>query len=309
MRRTNDEILIRRYFLGDLPQEERARIEDRYLADADVFEGMLATENDLIDAYVRGELSEGERQKFEAAYFTSPERRQKVEFARSLSQVSTLARQSVQVQGISPRKGVWAAFSVQRAIPQWALAAAVVVIVMSATWLMVENQRLRNGLQQAQAGQAELLREEDAQRQQIAELERNPKDQVQENRQGSEVARLEPLSGPDVTLSLTPGTARDTGEPQKTLVLSPAASRVRLQLVLDSDEYKTYEAVLLTAEGKEVARGKALRSRSIDGNAAIAWRLPAHSIHAGDYIVQLAGQLATGSQEDLQPYTFRVLLK
>jgi hypothetical protein len=307
MRKTSDKILMQRYFLGGLPQEERARIEDQYLTDADVFEEMLATENDLIDAYVRGELSENERMKFEAAYLRSPQRREKVEFARTLSQVSALARQPVQVQEISLRKKMWAAFSVQRAIRQWALAAAVVVIAMSAAWLMVQNQRLRAGLRQAQAGQAELRREEDALRQQIAGLEGNPRDQAQENRQGSEVARLEPLSGPDVTLRLTPGAIRDTAEPQKTLLLPPATSGVRLQLMLDSDEYKTYEAVLLTAEGKEVARGKALQSRPVGGNAAVVWRLPAHSIPAGEYIVQLTGQLAAGSQEDLQPYTFRVL--
>jgi len=307
MRKTSDKILMQRYFLGGLPQEERARIEDQYLTDADVFEEMLATENDLIDAYVRGELSENERMKFEAAYLRSPQRREKVEFARTLSQVSALARQPVQVQEISLRKKMWAAFSVQRAIRQWALAAAVVVIAMSAAWLMVQNQRLRAGLRQAQAGQAELRREEDALRQQIAGLEGNPRDQAQENRQGSEVARLEPLSGPDVTLRLTPAAIRDTAEPQKTLLLPPATSGVRLQLMLDSDEYKTYEAVLLTAEGKEVARGKALQSRPVGGNAAVVWRLPAHSIPAGEYIVQLTGQLAAGSQEDLQPYTFRVL--
>ena len=309
MRKTTDKILMRRYFLGDLPSEESARIEDRFLVDADVFEEMLATENDLIDAYVLGELAEDERKKFEAEYLRSPRRREKVEFARTLSRVSTLARQPVHVQEISLRKQIWQAFSAQRAIHQWALATAVVAIAMSAAWLIMQNQGLRAGLRQAQARQAELRREEDAQRQQIAGLEGNPREQVQDKRQGSEVARLEPPSGPDVTLSLTPGTARDTGQPQKTLVLPPATSGVRLQLMVDSDEYKTYEAVLLTSEGKELARGKALLGSPVGGQAAVVWRLPAHSIPAGEYIVQLTGQLATGSQEDLQPYTFRVLRK
>src|ERR1039457_904643 len=83
MRKTNDEILLRRYFLGDLPKEERARLEDRYLVDVELFEELLAAENDLIDAYVRGELTEAETQQFEMEYLKSPERRDRLDFARA----------------------------------------------------------------------------------------------------------------------------------------------------------------------------------------------------------------------------------
>ncbi|MGO8731185.1 MAG: hypothetical protein ACLQVM_00125 [Terriglobia bacterium] len=276
------------------------------MADAEVFEEILATEYDLIDSYVRRELTEGERQEFERRYFTSPERREKVEFARTLSQVSTLARRSAQVQEISPWKRVRAAFSVHQAMPLWALAAAVVVIVVSGSWLMVQNQRLRVGLQHALSGQTELRREEDTLRQHIAEFEETSKTQVHENQQRSEVAKLETPMGPDVTLRLAPGMARGNGEPQKTLVIPPTTSRVRLQLMLDQDEYKIYKAVLLTAEGKEVLRGEALQSHSI-GGSVVVWPLPAHSIPPGDYIVQLTGQLAPGSLEDVASYSFRVL--
>jgi hypothetical protein len=113
--------------------------------------------------------------------------------------------------------------------------------------------------------------------------------------------------GPEVTFRLTPGISRGPGAPQTTLVLSPTTSTVRLQLVLDRDEHKTYEALLLTAEQKEVLRGKALRSRVIGGSVVIDWRFPAHSIPSGDYIVQLAGQNTTGGLEDVESYSFRIL--
>src|SRR5258708_24741749 len=110
MRKTNDEILLRRYFLGDLPQEERVRLEDRYLADVEVFEELLAAENDLIDAYVRGELTEAERQQFEMEYLKSPERRERLDFARTLSQVSTLEEEALVAHRSSLWKKMWAAF-------------------------------------------------------------------------------------------------------------------------------------------------------------------------------------------------------
>ena len=308
MRKTNDEILMRRYYLGDLLQEERVRLEGRYLADVEVFEELLAAENDLIDAYVRGELTEAERQQFAVGYLKSPEGRERLDFACALSQVSVLAKEAVPAQKNSLWKNMQAAFSVQQRMPQWALAAAAVSIAVSGSWLLVENQRLRDGLQQAKAAQAGLRREGDALRQQIAGFEGNPRAQVQENQQGSEIAKLQTPVGPEMTLRLTPGIARGFGAAPKTLVLLPTTSWLRLQLMLDRDEDKTYEAVLLTADGKEVSRGRDLRIQSMGGSTVVAWRIPAQSIQAADYIVQLTGQPAAGMiQEGVESYSFRVL--
>ena len=307
MRKTNDEILLRRYFLGDLPQGERARLEDRYFVDLELFEELLAAENDLIDAYVRGELTEAERQQFEMEYLTSPGRRDRLDFASVLSQVSALGEEALTPRRGSLWKKMWVALSIRQGIPQWVLATAVVVIVASGSCLLVLNKKLRDGLQQAQAGQAELRREENALRQQIAESKGTPKDQVHENQQGSEVAKLEPPTGLEMTLRLTPGIARSTGMTPKTLVLSTPISQVRLQLMLERDEYKTYEAVLLTADGKEVARRRELKIHSTGGRTVVALRIPAQSINAGDYIVRLTGRTADGSQDDVASYSFRVL--
>jgi hypothetical protein len=305
MQRTTDEILMRRYLLGDLPEEGRARLEDRYSADAEVFEELLATENDLIDSYVRGELTEVERQQFEAEYFKSPQRRERVEFARALS----LATQTNPVQQVSPWTKIWKVFSIQQGMPQWALATAAVLVIAGGSWLMVQNHKLQVGLQQARAEQAQLRREQDTLRQHIAELKGNPSDQVHQNQQGPETAKLETPTGPEVTLRLTPGVARGPGATQKTLVLPTTASVLQLQLMLDRDDYKSYEGVLLTAERKEVLRGKALQSRLLGGDVVVTWPLPVRSIYSGDYIVQLAGQTAKGSLEDVESYSLRVLRK
>jgi hypothetical protein len=309
MRRTTEEVKMRRYLLGDLLEEERVRVEGQYLADPATFEELLATENDLIDAYVRGELSKELRHKFETEYFSTPERREKVEFARTLTQIASLARQSAPVPEISPWKRVWAALSAQQAIPQWAVVVTAFAIAGAGSWLMVQNQRLRLDLQQALAGQAEFRRGEDALRKQIAEFEGNPRDRLHPDQQGSEVAQLEKPMGSEVTLRLSPGMARDSGGQQKTLALSLTASHLQLQLMLDRDEYKTYEAVLETAQRKEVLRGKALQTHSIGGSTVVAWSLPARSMSSGDYIVRLAGKLPTGSLENVESYSFRVLRK
>src|SRR2546421_5092925 len=82
------EALFVRYLLGDLPEEEQVEIEDRAFQDRKYLEGLLAVENDLIDEYVRGELSDSERRKFEGRFLASAEGRRKVEFARALTVVA-----------------------------------------------------------------------------------------------------------------------------------------------------------------------------------------------------------------------------
>ena len=74
----------RRYLLGQMSQEEATEFESEFFADDDLFEEMSSLENDLIDSFVRGELSERERRQFETGYITCQARRENVEFARQL---------------------------------------------------------------------------------------------------------------------------------------------------------------------------------------------------------------------------------
>src|SRR5262249_59525799 len=63
-----DETLLVKYLLGDLSPEEEVRVEDRAFAEPDYLVVMEATEADLIDAYVRGDLSPAERRGFERRF-------------------------------------------------------------------------------------------------------------------------------------------------------------------------------------------------------------------------------------------------
>src|SRR5829696_6987451 len=85
----NSETLISRYLLGELPEEQQVEIEDRAFADKDYLGSITAVENDLIDEYVREELSETDRRKFESRFLASAERRKRVEFARALASVAS----------------------------------------------------------------------------------------------------------------------------------------------------------------------------------------------------------------------------
>lgn len=79
----SDELLVR-YHLGELSQEERDAVEDRLFADDEFHEQVLAAEEELIDSYLRDELTPGQREHFEKWFLPVDDRRERLEFARAL---------------------------------------------------------------------------------------------------------------------------------------------------------------------------------------------------------------------------------
>src|SRR5262249_45164312 len=79
----SDKPLIQ-YLLGELSSPERDAIEDRYLTDEAFHEELLVCEGELIDAYVRGELSFEQRGHFERWFLRSPGRQEQLKFAKAL---------------------------------------------------------------------------------------------------------------------------------------------------------------------------------------------------------------------------------
>lgn len=81
---TGDEQLLTRYLLGELPEEERAELEAEYFADPELFARLLATEDELIDAYVRGALLGQARARFEERFLRTGDQVQRIAFASAL---------------------------------------------------------------------------------------------------------------------------------------------------------------------------------------------------------------------------------
>ena len=84
---------------------------------------------------------------------------------------------------------------------------------------------------------------------------------------------------------------------------------VRLELQLPGDGYKSYKAGVHNDEGAEVITFSTLRAISIDSSKIVAVIIPAETISAGDYYVQLSGISAGGIIEDLGKYFFRIIKK
>jgi hypothetical protein len=78
----SSETLIEEYLLGCLNEEDRERIEQRILVDPSFFEQAMIVEQDLLDAYVDGKLSESK--DFIELILSTPQQRQKLLTATAL---------------------------------------------------------------------------------------------------------------------------------------------------------------------------------------------------------------------------------
>jgi CHAT domain-containing protein len=78
-----DEGTIRRYLLGQMSEDERQQLEERIMTDTDFFNQVLLAEDNLTEQYVREEMSEEDRLKFEAVFHATEAGRRQVDFNRA----------------------------------------------------------------------------------------------------------------------------------------------------------------------------------------------------------------------------------
>jgi hypothetical protein len=116
---------IKSYLLGQMLEPEETEVEARLLTDREFYDELSIVEDELVDQYLGGALSDSERASFESHFVVSPERQQKVRFARALKKhVSVNADQS---EPAAPPSVV--NFPVRKPVIPYAIAAAILVLV------------------------------------------------------------------------------------------------------------------------------------------------------------------------------------
>src|SRR5262245_18784625 len=103
MKIDQSENLIRRYLLGELAEADQAALEQELLIDRGKFDRVWAVENELVDSYVRGEMSRADRKRFEGHYLASPLHRERVAIAESfLTDIDRAVGETVEVNEKEP---------------------------------------------------------------------------------------------------------------------------------------------------------------------------------------------------------------
>jgi len=288
-----DEAFLVKYLLGDLPPDQEIQVEDRAFADAEYLTALETAEADLIDSYVRGELSQTQRRRFESRFLVSPQRRRKVAFARDLAKVVA------EVKAATPIPATVSGWdALVRLIGGWspafqfALALAALVVVVGAVWLVIDNMAMRS---------------------RIAGLE-NPPRQIEPKAEPQPNEAKVPPDNPKgtppnaiATFIFVPGVPRGPDGPQQLFTLNTSTQLARIEIQLEArDDYPRYRAELGTTSGDEVlVRGNLQRIPTAAGYS-VAFEIPASALDSGAYELALKGILADQRVEEIRYYYFAV---
>jgi predicted RNA-binding protein YlqC (UPF0109 family) len=309
LRQSNTQESKVRYFLGTLSDEEKARLEESYFVDDAEFEEFEIEEEELIDRYVRGELSKEESDQLEKTFARSPRLIQRVQIARVLA--NRLAPEKVvpaeKPQPRPARISWWQSlfgFSTGSRAPAMALGFSVLLLVLGGATLIAAYLSLREQSNQLAVQQAELEHRQRLLDQQAADLKAQTDELARRLQLPSEtpappqVTPTPQASAPVVFLTLAAGVTR-SGDGSKSVRLGPETSEVQLTLNLRDTSYPSYRVTVNNADRGEVFSRDGLHPQAI----RLTVRVPAKHLPPGDYYVSVYGGPANESVAD---YAFRV---
>lgn len=332
--RSDDEIQLRQYLLGEMSDDEQIQLEQRLLTEKDYFQEFLRMEESLTDEYVQGGLNKRERERFESYFMSAPERRESVGFAealhRHISEKEMLRRG--EIGDASHRWFRWrqAGSGFERS---WntavvaSLIGAVLLLATATTLLLIQTSRLRMEASQLRNERADWVRSEEELKRQVGEQQaRNEELAKQLNEEQARLQKTEQdlsklkqarkasrdASGANVvSLLLLPGMGRGigvsaSGNKYHQANITREIKWVRLELEVEED-YKLYKAEVLTAEGEAVTRLDNLRLRLRRDKKIVELKLPARILTKSDYLVALSGLIAGQQYEKTGTYYFTVV--
>jgi hypothetical protein len=321
-----DDNAIAQYLLGALPESDTERLDELCVTDDEFADALEIAEKDLVDAYVQGELTGADLERFKSHYLTSPLRREKVEFAHAFQVFAekNAAAQAVKMPDQAREKpkasggfSLLSFFTAPRLAWQWGFAAVALVLLIAGGLLVFQNLRLRQQMTQTQARRDELLqREQNLQKEIQAQRSASSQTEQELARVRDERERLEqelkkraaqsPDEGNVVSLILTPP-MRGAGQ-LPTVSIKTGTSVVAMQLQLEAADYSAYRVALIDpANNQTLWRSGNLKPRAKGERKAIGVSFSATLLKPQNYILRVSGLTAGGSTEIISDYPFKVV--
>ena len=320
-----------KYLLGALSDEEKTRFEERYFLDDGEFEQLEIVEDELIDRYVRNELSAEDSGRFEKL-LKSPGMSERVEVARLLANRTVPVTKVVTTPAIVPvkpaRVGWWERlFGPAAAVPAFrpAFAMSLMLLLLTTAALIFVWTRLRaesQRLAQEQQQREQLRQQIEEQRARYNQLEdkfnkteQDKEDQaalaaeyqrlLEEEKQRSATAMIFPI-----VLGPGGGTRGPGGEGIKNFAIPRGVPQVGLKLNVThgGDEYPRYNASVRNIDSsKPIVTRPNLKPFTERGRKYITINVSAKDLRAGSYNVHVDGVTATGQTENFEDYPFRLI--
>lgn len=279
---SEEELRIIRYLLNDLPEGESTEFEERYFCEAAVLEQVGVIEEQLIREYLDGTLPSRFLPLFERRYLSNPELHARVEFAR-------LLRRELRVTDAqNARTG-----TVVRSRSPWyrnlnlAVALALIVVCSLASWLVIENGRLRTRLSRVASPKGE--------------------DRVAVGRAGE--GRTE--SSQILSFMLQPGLERTVASAQpRQFILRSGLKEVRISLELpglSGDPLVSIDVMLVEPQGRRgILIREGLRTVGTTTGRTVLLIARPEELPPGDYLI-FVRQNSPAGDNVLESYSFSIL--
>lgn len=289
----HEELMVR-YLLGEVTEEERTQVEERFLSDRDYFEQLLALEEALVDQYATGNLPVSKVESFDNSSVS--QRRENVEFTRELIED---IRQKKLASKQPVRPSVFRMILTRRYLSA-SVAAAILLVLITAPWFLVLSlkQRLTETQVEFTARQREAVEEIEAQRQTRFDIQRQL-DALQQSGPGNGIDRL--FSAP---LKPYRGQRGGGGELQ-VIEVTARLQVVILDILLEKPgPYESYQVRITSAENPRplVISGLTLEKDRSTLKVAIT----AAKLEQGDYGLAVLGEEAGRDPVVIDNYSFRV---
>ena len=307
-----------RYFLGELSETEQAAVEDRFFTDADFSDRLDEVETDLIDSYVRGELSAPQSQKFNEKFLVSERRRARVKAAAALWEKEKTPAPAVIPQTATPT--FWENLKSFFSFPQLAYASLGILLLalvggIALFWQPAEIVKIGN----ENIGIEPPARPSPAISPATAPT-RTP-DEAPQNK-NSQTAEPGPMPSPDkrteaprtsappevrqappvmAQFGLSSSSLRSGGNASNEINLKAGTESVYLRLKFKTEEeFEKYRIELRDDNGNTIL------SRDLKNKNALGIKVSARKLRRGNYKITLRGAKAKQDFEDLDFYDFSV---
>lgn len=296
-----DDLMARRFLLGDVSVEERERIEELAFDDPETFAFMQSVQDDLIDDFVNDELSSEERERFQNYFLTQPGRRQDVRIGRALQMYlardeQLLANAATNVVVLRPRVSI---FDWLRLRPA-SVSLAVMLLVSVGLLVVILTRRTDDSQRQAQNQSTRALPTPSG----------SPIDTpIQATPSPTAEIQHTPTPLPQQSLKtmyvvLVPGgPTRSEGEEKVRLV----GTAISFELpVVDVTPYQHYQASL-QRNGNDIRTWPNLQPRQLRSGRALKIDVPAGLLKPGQrYRFIVMGHTADGKAQPVDSYYFHV---
>lgn len=277
---TDDE-LLRGYLLGRLQEPEADRLEQRLLAEDDLFDLLEALEAELLAAGSRGELAPAERERVFRRLASSPQGRERLALAQSLNRLAD--------ERLAPVVPLHRRAAASKPVFQWtALAAAALLATAGLIWFTYQTPQ--GGEFAPRVAHERPAPARPAPVPPAVPKKEEPAPQASPDRlavkeEGAPAKRSEPVKA---VLAIALTTLRDAGAEPEQLHLPSNAEVAEIQVDLEGLEDAGPFHASVRARGEEpVWEKNGLKPQKLDWGTALVLDVPARRLASGLYEVSV----------------------